>query len=90
MIDKTLNDLHFKAGLWNSKGELSPSTHATNDLCVKEALTAIYEIGLEVIGQDETPSYGGDKLDWQEPQIRNELRASQRKAWAKACGVAEK
>jgi hypothetical protein len=31
--------------------------------------------------EDEQPYYGGDKPDWQVPEIRNKFRATLRKRW---------
>jgi hypothetical protein len=69
---------------------VKPETYVTLDL--PQALTAIYEIGLECIGAAEKPDVQlGDNTYMYSGEAtgRNQLKADQRKAWAKACGVAE-
>lgn len=44
---------------------------------------------LELIGEDETPHYGSDKWEYQEPEVRNELRAQLRAAVSKEMGNKE-
>lgn len=88
MIDEILNQTILD-------GRLSAVNHVA---AVNKALTAIYEIGLGVIGADDSLTQIEDADTYTDQDLniviamrkgKNFLRNQQRKAWAKACGVAE-